>query len=804
MALADLHVHSIHSEHPSEWFLQRIGAAESYTDPQFIYQTSIDLGMNFVTITDHNRISGALLLQMKYPETAFTSVEATVYFPEDGCKIHLLMYGITERQFNEIQVLRKDIYQLRDFIIKENIAYSVAHATYSVNGKLNITHLERLILLFDVFEGINGGRNKYSNEVWVQTLKSLTPEIIGHLYNKYRIVPISEDPWIKGFTGGSDDHAGFFIARTYTYGEAETIEDFLNQLRNKKTLAGGRYNDYKSLAFTVYKIAYDFSKQQSNGLPNPIIKSLTDSLFEKKQTSFFSKIKFSSILHRKKIKEDPIKHKIFETIQKIQNSDYVSVDEKLNFIYQQIAGISDELFIRLADKLVEDFRSADLFNIVKGISGSLPGIFLSIPFFTTLKHMFSGRELLQRLESQYTGEKSHKKILWFTDTISDLNGVSFIIKRIAYLAYERKLDIQLVVSLSKEEYDKADLPPTTINLPSIYDLQLPLYEAIKMRIPSVLTTLDMISQYEPDEIFISTPGPVGLTGLLMSKLLSIPVSGIYHTDFKKQYEAIDEDGSVKDLIEGYIRWFYMNMDHIKVPTREYMDILRERGYDDKKMTLFRRGIEEQIFYPLTNARENMKRKYHLPEGMYLLFAGRISKDKNLTFLGNLYKKLSLVYPDINLLIVGEGPFLHEFKQEMKEYPRVFFPGKIDREALPLLYAGSDLFVFPSNTDTFGMVVLEAQACGLPAVVSDIGGPKEIVMHEKTGWVVKSDDEEAWINRLRDVLAEIRSNSEYWQNIRITAHENVIKTCNWDLVLNEITGKKDISEDSPLSAQIPKW
>ena len=163
MSKVDLHVHSSYSEHPSDWFLQRLGAGESYTNPLFIYRTMKERGMDYVTITDHNRIDGALLLKKKYPEDVFVSVEATAYFPEDYCKVHILIYDIDERQFEIIEQKRTNIYELRDYLKEENIVHSVAHATYSVNGLLKFHHLEKLVLLFDVFESINGGRNPINN-----------------------------------------------------------------------------------------------------------------------------------------------------------------------------------------------------------------------------------------------------------------------------------------------------------------------------------------------------------------------------------------------------------------------------------------------------------------------------------------------------------------------------------------------------------------------------------------------------------------------------------------------------------------
>ena len=150
MTKVDLHCHSFYSEHPSEWFLQRLGAKESYTEPQLIYDELIAKGMDFVTITDHNRIDGALILKNKYPEKIIIGLESTAYFPEDNCKIHILIYGLDREQFEQIQQLRTNIYELRDSLKEQNLAHAVAHATYSVNGKLTQDHLEKLLLLFDV------------------------------------------------------------------------------------------------------------------------------------------------------------------------------------------------------------------------------------------------------------------------------------------------------------------------------------------------------------------------------------------------------------------------------------------------------------------------------------------------------------------------------------------------------------------------------------------------------------------------------------------------------------------------------
>jgi hypothetical protein len=200
--------------------------------------------------------------------------------PEDGCKVHVLFFGIDESQFAHIQNIRGNIYDLRDFIKSEDLAYSLAHATYSINGKLSVDHVEKLILLFDVFEGINGGRNYLSNQNFIEMMKALTPAHIEKLYKKHGIEPISDIPWIKAFSGGSDDHSGQFIGKTYTSTEAVNTEEVLNNIRRKRISPEGRHNDYKSLAFAVYKIAYDFSKTKGSEASNSLFQKINENLFE--------------------------------------------------------------------------------------------------------------------------------------------------------------------------------------------------------------------------------------------------------------------------------------------------------------------------------------------------------------------------------------------------------------------------------------------------------------------------------------------------------------------------------------------
>ena len=783
MAMIDLHLHSKYSGHPSDWFLKRFGTNESYTELDFIYKTAKENGMDFIALTDHNTIEGALKLHAMYLDEIIVGCEFTTYFPEDGCKVHLLTYGINEDQFIVLNKLRENIYEIRDYIKENNIAYSLAHATYSVNGKLKLEHLEKLILLFDVFEGINGSRNKIGNNTWMNVLKSLTPEIIDELYDKYKIKPFSEDPWVKGFTGGSDDHAGLFIGKTYTEVDAESTEDILCRLREKKTNAAGRHNDYKSFAFTLYKIIYDFSKSESSNISKTFFNQLTEMVFEKKEFTFINWLKAQQMKKKRKDKEN-FKNHLYELIDMLKRNPEINIDEKFNYIFNKISDIFDDFFKILLKNTDKSIKKGDLYNIFKDISSSLPSIFISIPFFSTIFHMYSLRPLLDELKKKYlpSNNRDKKKILWFTDTITDLNGVSVTIRNIGWLCSESKRDLKIVSAVPDEEIGQNDLPPNFINIPYFYDFKVPNYETLSLKIPSILKAVEMLYEYEPDEVYISTPGTIGFLGLFFAKLTSAKTVGVYHTDFTEQARKIVGEESILGFIETGTRWFFSCMDKIAVPTNEYINLLEGRGFDRNKMTVFRRGIDKDFI----NAKSDfIDKKLSYKPNTILIYAGRISKDKNLDFLIGVFNNVLKKNKNAYLVITGDGPYLTELKHENRKNDKIIFTGKVKRKELPEIFSLSDLLVFPSNTDTFGMTVLEAQCCGLPAVVTDKGGPKEIVKHCETGYVVSTAKSEDWEKIIKYVIEMKDQRVDDYIVMKQKSRTNIINNYNWEEVLQEM-------------------
>ena len=148
-------------------------------------------------------------------------------------------------------------------------------------------------------------------------MQELTPETIHRLRTKHRIDPIGETPWIKGFTGGSDDHAALFIGHTCTLAPAETPEEFLQCLRDRMTQAEGRNSNYRAFAFSIYKIAYDFSQSKSQDTTSNLLNQISSSLFDRDRLGIFGRLRLN--LHKRRTESD-LNRMVIELLEKLRNN----------------------------------------------------------------------------------------------------------------------------------------------------------------------------------------------------------------------------------------------------------------------------------------------------------------------------------------------------------------------------------------------------------------------------------------------------------------------------------------------------
>jgi glycosyltransferase involved in cell wall biosynthesis len=757
---ADLHVHSCHSKRPSEWILRKIGCAESYTDPFRLYQIAVQRGMDLVTITDHNTINGSL--EIAHLDNTFISEEITTYFPADRCKLHVLAYDITEVHHDEITRLRENVYDLVAYLNQEQIVHVVAHPMYAVNDRLTLEHFEQLLVLFKNFE-VNGTRDNYQSHVLRTILLSLTQEKIEHLAEKHHLTPSDADPWRKHLTGGSDDHSSVNIASKYTEVAGATgVADFLAGIAQNRASVGGWEATPKAMAHTFYSIAYQFYKSKFS-LGRYVNKEVLLRFAERSLTpvheadeNLMSRLR-SFVGYRRPaglFKAAP--HTMQNLLLKEARS-LIWADPDMRAMLTQrtphsqdmwevwfrfVDNMADNVLKQFADSILKSLSGANLFNIFHTI-GSVGSLYtLLAPYFVAYTLFIKDRQFCELCDRRFLKEQTVSgrqafKIAHFTDTFHDVNGVATTLKMYVKLARKYGQAMTLVTCGPQPQTNGV------MNFDPIGAFIMPLYPDLKLFYPPLLKMLDYCYEEQFTHLHSATPGPVGLAALAIARILKLPIYGTYHTALPQYASQLTEDPSVGELTWKYVIWYYNQMDVVYVPSQATGAELAAKGIDPAKIRFYPRGTDIQRFHP---AKRNgfFETRVHGRSGeIILLYVGRVSKEKNLHVLTKTFQQLVAQRDKLRLIVVGDGPYLNEMKQALAHLPATF-TGFLQGEDLAEAYASSDIFIFPSTTDTFGNVVLEAQASGIPAIVTDQGGPQENVVPDTTGFVVPGDNVEALV------------------------------------------------------------
>lgn len=782
---ADLHVHSLFSDKPSTWLHRWVGTGECYTPVTEVYRLAKARGMNVVTLTDHDTIQGALELCHRYPGDTVMGVEVTSWWPEDKAMVHVLVWGLTEAQFTEIDRARSDLYALVEYLRREKLAHALAHPTFSMDSRLTPAHLEKSLLLFNLFEGTSGGRALGSNLVWQQVVGNLDENRLDDLRTRHHLEPFGPRPWIKALTGGSDDHAGIFIGKTHTTFAGQTPETLLASLKAGTVSPVGESSSHLTYAFGVLKIAHHFaSGAQGRYLQSPVGQA-AHYFFTNQKFSWAGRFKLGKAIKKLQEKPNPVNEALVDLLQVLKQEQGKEIFEKMAASHDALGRLADAYLIRVVKAITEEAPRGEVGAMTKHLGAIFPNLLVSLPFLASAFFLHRGDRNVRDGLSHLAGTPAPRRVLWFTDTLGELNGVSETLGKNAWMAAAYERDLTLVACMEPEAARR--LPPNLILLPPAHHFEVAAYPGLTLSLPSILASFRKLLAHGADQIIISTPGPVGLLGMLFGKMTGVPIHAVYHTDFTAQLDHLVGDPAISKLMEQALKVFYHQAAVIRVPSPSYVSILGNRGWDTSRMKSFPRGLDLKTFAPDGDAREKIKIQFGLQGGVTLLYTGRVSADKNMPFLAELFEKLAPSHREVNLLVVGDGPGLLDMRRRLSEWPRVRFTGRLPREALPTLYAGADLLVFPSDTDTFGMTVFEAQACGLPALVSDCGGPREIIEPGATGWVAPSKDLNAWFTYIENFLDLRQNHPEQLLKMRQMARSRMEQHGNWPRVLDELMG-----------------
>src|SRR5437879_2397877 len=767
MSKCDLHIHSRFSARSEEWLFRRFDFPDSYSDPRELHRQLRERGMDFVTITDHDTIEGCL--QIRDLPNTFISEQVTTYFPQDPCKIHILVWGITEKQHADIVIVRDNIFALQRYLQAGKIAHAVAHPLYSVNGKLNSSHLERLILLFKHFEGVNGLRDALLSELVPELFDSLTPNKIEEFAERHNLEPTHREPWKKILLGGSDDHGGQFIASAFTETPvADSAEEFLAHVRDGACEARGEGGTPLALSHGFYNTVGCFIQDhfhQKLGPSAALIEQMFSRFMEGRDPTEFTLAEKATF-----IAQGVLSGKIFElakpanmslwkelsgyfaqpevTAKLSEHFNSITEPERRTFVMANM--VAEQLAFRFFQKFVQQISSGNMLESVQALTAIAPILIILAPYIYGFHSQAPSRKWLQKVFQEMTGKipqaLQNNKRAWFTDTLEDVNGVATTIRKMT--AAGAAAGKELVVITSRNELMIDGIPIK--NFRPIGEFELPEYELQKLSFPPILQMLDYIQRERFTEVIISTPGPIGLTALLAAKMLNLQTSGIYHTDFPQYVRILTEDSFLESVTWRYMHWFYGQLDTVFVNSEEYRGSWIKRGFDPEKLKIFPRGLDTQLFHP-TRRDSGFFEKFGARNGrIRLLYVGRVSREKDLDLLGEAYRRLRDEGLSIQLCVVGHGPYSREFSESL---PEALFTGYLTGKELAAAYASADIFVFPSTTDTFGNVIIEAQASGVPVIVSDSGGPKELVENNRNGLITKSHNVEDLTRAIRELVAD---------------------------------------------------
>ena len=765
MSKCDLHIHSRYSARSEEWLFRRFDFPDSYSDPEELHRQSLGLGMDYFTITDHDTIEGCL--QIMDLSHSFISEQVTTYFPHDACKLHILVWGISEMQHRDIAGVRDNIFDLQRYIQTAQIAHAVAHPLYSINGKLEASHVERLILLFKHFEGINGLRDALLSDLAQTLFGELTRDKIDIFANRHNLAPTHAEPWKKIFIGGSDDHGGQFAASAFTETpDAESATKFLEYVRSGDCIARGHGGTPLALSHGFYNTVACFIEDHFHEKLGPsaaLLEKMFSRFMEGRDPTEFTLAEKASLAG-----QAVLSGKIFELFKPANVSlwkelsgyfarpevkaklaerlDAVSEPERRTFLMANM--VAEQLAFRFFKKFVQQIGSGNMVESMQALSAIAPILVILTPYIYGFHSQAPSRKWLRGIFKELTGELpvalQNRKRAWFTDTLDDVNGVATTIRKMT--AAGAGAEKELVVVVSRGELSIDNIPIKNFN--PIGEFELPEYELQKLSFPPILRILDYIQREKFTEIIISTPGPVGLTGLLAAKMLNLQTSGIYHTDFPQYIRILTEDSFLESMAWRYMHWFYGQVDVVFVNSEEYRQSWIKRGFDPAKLKIFPRGLDTELFTPARRDPAFFE-KFSVQNGeVRLLYVGRISREKDLDILADAYRRLRDEGLPVQLFVVGHGPYSEAFAESL---PEACLTGYLRGRELATAYASADIFVFPSTTDTFGNVIIEAQASGVPVVVSDSGGPKELVEDKANGLITKSRDVDDFTSAIRALV-----------------------------------------------------
>ena len=354
----------------------------------------------------------------------------------------------------------------------------------------------------------------------------------------------------------------------------------------------------------------------------------------------------------------------------------------------------------------------------------------------------------------------------------EVNGVAMTLAKLVQSLSHRNHDVQLI----RPRQTKTDSPMNDKSLEEVLmrGMPIPRYPELKLGLPSKKTLIKTWTLRRPDVVHIATEGPLGWSALQAAKVLKLPVTSDFRTNFQS-YSKHYGVGWLRKPIVAYLRKFHNATACTMVPTRELMRTLSENGFANLKVVS--RGVDTKLFN-ISKRDTSLRSSWGATDNTKVLISvGRMAPEKNLDQVLKTYEALKSTGQAFKLVMVGDGPLKEQFQ---KRYPEIIFPGMLSQSNLAAYYASSDLFIFPSQTETFGNVTLEALASGIPVLAFDCAAARDWVQTGINGWLVAENNPEGFAAQAVTVF----NSKDLLEQITKSTRQQVVHL-DWDQIAEQV-------------------
>ncbi|HEU0187800.1 MAG TPA: glycosyltransferase family 1 protein [Gallionellaceae bacterium] len=350
----------------------------------------------------------------------------------------------------------------------------------------------------------------------------------------------------------------------------------------------------------------------------------------------------------------------------------------------------------------------------------------------------------------------------------EVNGVAITVARMVEGMRLRQHHVQLI----RPRQHKLDVAAHDHGYAEILVAGMPLpgYAGLKAGLPARGRLLRLWQQNRPDVVHIATEGPLGWSAMSAARKLGIPVATDFHTNFHSYSKHYGAPWLFRP-IAAYLRYFHNKTDCTMVPTTELQEELQRKGY--KNVDVVSRGVDTTLFHPSRRSTELRRQWGAADDTPVVMLVSRLAAEKNLHVVIHAFEQMRVVAPDAKLVMVGDGPARAALQEQ---YPQVIFAGMRTGEDLAAHYASGDVFLYPSLTETYGNVTVEAMASGLAVLAYDYAAARQHIRHDINGLLAPFDDSTAFIDqavaligaptRVQRLRAHARHSVEAltWENI----------------------------------------